>query len=149
MGSSSLPHSTSLPSLGTNPLPQRGAWEPGRGLSQVLELGAPPPPPHPWAQAFAGSVRHCPRLLGSLVDRSKRLLSNQAGTPSGHPLNVWGMQPAVGRAARGRQATPFSPQPGGGSERAAGAPSPGVPTWLTHGWQAWFASPFPASCLHE
>lgn len=33
--------------------------------------------------------------------------------------------------------------------RGVGAPSPGVPTWFTHGWQAWCASPLPASCLEE
>lgn len=63
MGSSSLPHSTSLPSLGTNPLPQRGAWEPGRGLSQVLELGAPPPPAS-LGSGLCGFCEALPALAG-------------------------------------------------------------------------------------
>lgn len=83
------------------------------------------------------------------MDRNKRLLSSQAGAPNGHSLNIWGMQLAVGRWAGGGGRQLLSSPSQVAEVRGVGAPSPGVPTWLTHGWQVWSASPLPASCLQE
>ena len=87
MGSGPLPRFASLPGLGTGPLPQPWAWESGRGLSWGRCTPRGPGLCGSWEalSALAG------RRQGSPVDRGKRLLSNQARAPCGHPLNVWGM----------------------------------------------------------
>lgn len=147
VGSGSLPHSTSLPRLGTGPLLQCGAWEPGRGLSQALKLSASPPAS---GSGLCGLWETLPALAGE-PGGPQQEITVQPGRGTqwaltkylGNAASSW----QIGRGGGGRQLLSSPSQVA--EVRGVGAPSPGVPTWLTHGWQAWFASSLPASCLQE
>lgn len=83
------------------------------------------------------------------MDRSRRLLSIQAQAPSGRPLNVWGMQPAVGGVAgRGRQL--LSPPSQGAEVREVLVPLHRVcPPGSPMGGRLRLLPPLPASCLPD
>lgn len=105
MGSGPPPRSSSLPGLGTSPLPLPQAWEPGRGLSRA------PGPVHPQAQAFAGSGRLCPRWLaaGELGGPQRETAVQPGWGTQWAPTKCLGNAASGGVSGRGRQTTPLSP----------------------------------------